>query len=157
MFQRVGAAVTVLVSATAFTVWNQSVVNEKVYTVSMMTIALLTFLIFRWRDNLGRGKDDNLLILIVFLLGLSLGNHLMAFLVAPAMLFYVIWAHPRTLARWQLYAFASLAWFLGSMPPSTSSASTRRCPGWDRRSRTIAARPWPSRCGASSIASRRST
>ena len=113
MFRRAGAAVTVLISATAFTVWNQSVVNEKVYTVSMMTIALLTFLIFRWRDNLGRGKDDNLLILIVFLLGLSLGNHMMAFLVAPAMLFYVMWAHPKTLARWQLYAFASLAWFLG--------------------------------------------
>jgi len=113
LFQRVGAAATVLISSTAFTVWNQSVVNEKVYTVSLMTIALLTFLIFRWRDNLGRGKDDNLLILIVFLLALSLGNHLMAFLVAPAMFFFVLWVHPRTLARWQLYAFASLAWFLG--------------------------------------------
>ncbi|KPK64398.1 MAG: hypothetical protein AMS21_06280 [Gemmatimonas sp. SG8_38_2] len=113
LFQRVGAAATVLISSTAFTVWNQSVVNEKVYTVSLMTIALLTFLIFRWRDNLGRGKDDNLLILIVFLLALSLGNHLMAFLVAPAMFFFVLWVHPRTLARWQLYAFASLAWCLG--------------------------------------------
>jgi hypothetical protein len=78
-----------------------------------MTIALLTWLIFRWRDNLGKGKDDNLLILIVFLLALSLGNHLMAFLVAPAMVFFVIWSHPRVLMRWQVYAFASFAWFLG--------------------------------------------
>jgi hypothetical protein len=112
-FRRGGAAATTLISATAFTVWNQSVVNEKVYTVSLMTIALLTWLIFRWRDNLGRGKDDNLLILIIFLLALSLGNHLMAFLVAPAMVLYVIWVHPRVLTRWRLYAFAALAWILG--------------------------------------------
>ncbi len=112
-FRRVGAAATVLISSTAFTVWNQSVVNEKVYTVSLMTIAVLTFLIFRWRDNIGRGKDDNLLILIVFLLALSLGNHLMAFLVAPAMVLYLIWVHPRALVRWQLYSFAALAWVLG--------------------------------------------
>jgi hypothetical protein len=113
MFRRVGAVGATLISATAFTVWNQSVVNEKVYTVSLMTIALLTWLIFRWRDNLGRGKDDNVLILIIFLLALSLGNHTMTFLVAPAMAFYIIWVHPRVLARWQLYTFAALAWVLG--------------------------------------------
>jgi hypothetical protein len=112
-FRRVGAVATVLISSTAFTVWNQSVVNEKVYTVSVMTIALLTWLIFRWRDNLGRGKDDNVLILIIFLLALSLGNHLMAFLVAAAMVLFVIRVHPRVLIRWQLYAFAALAWILG--------------------------------------------
>ena len=37
----VGATAAVLVSATAFTVWNQSNVTEKVYTVSRLTIALL--------------------------------------------------------------------------------------------------------------------
>jgi hypothetical protein len=113
MYRLLGAAAAALLSATAFTVWNQSVVNEKVYTVSMMTIALLTWLIFRWRDNLGKGKDDNILILIVFLLALSLGNHMMAFLVAPAMLLFILWVHPRVLTRWRLYAFAAMAWFLG--------------------------------------------
>ncbi len=39
LFRRAGAAAAVLISATAFTVWNQSVVNEKVYTVSLMTIS----------------------------------------------------------------------------------------------------------------------
>ncbi|HEX6559746.1 MAG TPA: DUF2723 domain-containing protein, partial [Longimicrobiales bacterium] len=34
-FRIVGAAAAVLISATAFTVWNQSNVNEKVYTVSL--------------------------------------------------------------------------------------------------------------------------
>ena len=113
LFRRLGAVAAAVLSSTAFTVWNQSVVNEKVYTISLMTIGLLTWLIFRWRDNLGRGKDDNLLILIVFLLALSVGNHLMAFLAAPAVGIFVIWVHPKVLIRWRLYAFAALAWGLG--------------------------------------------
>ncbi|MGB0544594.1 MAG: DUF2723 domain-containing protein, partial [Longimicrobiales bacterium] len=40
VFRLAGAGAAVLVSATAFTVWNQSNVNEKVYTVSLLTIAL---------------------------------------------------------------------------------------------------------------------
>ncbi|NIP59993.1 MAG: DUF2723 domain-containing protein, partial [Gemmatimonadetes bacterium] len=75
-FTVVGAFVAVTISATAFTVWNQSNVNEKVYTVSLFTIALLTWLAFRWREHLGEGKDDNLLILMAFILALSVGNHL---------------------------------------------------------------------------------
>jgi hypothetical protein len=104
-----GAMIAVLVSATAFTVWNQSNVNEKVYTVSLFTIALLSFLAFLWRDNLGRGKDDNLLILMVFILALSIGNHLMAFLAAPALGLFVLVVHPRTLLNWKLFPSAIIA------------------------------------------------
>src|SRR5690606_24561345 len=75
-FPLVGAGAAVALSATAFTVWNQSNVNEKVYTVSLFTIALLSWLAFRWRDNLGKGKDDNLILLMIFILALSVGNHL---------------------------------------------------------------------------------
>jgi len=38
IFRLVGASVAVLVSSTAFTVWSQSNVNEKVYSVSLLTI-----------------------------------------------------------------------------------------------------------------------
>lgn len=106
-FALLGAGASAALSATAFTVWNQAVVNEKVYTVSLFTIAFLTWLVFRWRDNLGRGKDDNLLILIVFILALSVGNHLMAFLVAPALAVFVLRVHPSTLKHARLYAFAA--------------------------------------------------
>jgi hypothetical protein len=112
-FQLLGAFVAVLVSATAFTVWNQSNVNEKVYTVSLFTIALLTWLAFHWRENLGKGKDDNLLILMVFILALSVGNHLMAFLAAPAMGIFILLVHPRTLLNWKLYLAGVVATFLG--------------------------------------------
>ncbi len=112
-FRIVGALVAVVVSATAFTVWNQSNVNEKVYTVSLMTIALLTWLAFHWRENLGKGRDDNLLILIAFILALSVGNHLMAFLAAPALGLFVLWVSPRVLLNWRLYTMGALAVFLG--------------------------------------------
>jgi hypothetical protein len=102
-FRLVGAAAAVLVSATAFTVWNQSNVNEKVYTVSLLTIALLTWLAVRWQENLGKGKDDHLLVLMAFILALSVGNHLMAFLAAPAIGIFVLLVHPRTLLNWRLY------------------------------------------------------
>ncbi len=113
LFRKVGATAAVLVAATAFTVWNQSNVNEKVYTVSLFTIALLSWLAFRWRERLGRGKDDNFLILMVFILALSVGNHLMAFLAAPALLVLVLLVHPRTLLNVRLYLFGIPAILLG--------------------------------------------
>ena len=120
--RRVGAAVSILVAATAYTVWNQSNVNEKVYTVSMFTIAALSWLAFLWRDHVeehravrgpSRFHDDNVLVLMVFMLALSVGNHLMAFLSAPALVLFIALVRPRSLANWRLYAFAVLFGFLG--------------------------------------------
>jgi hypothetical protein len=112
-FRLIGAATAVLVSATAFTVWSQSNVNEKVYTVSLLTIALLTWLTFRWQENLGKGKDDNLLILMAFILALSVGNHLMAFLAAPAIALFILVVHPRTLLNWKIYVWGIAAAMVG--------------------------------------------
>ena len=108
-----GAIVAVIVSATAFTVWSQSNLNEKVYTVSLFTIALLSWLAFHWRDNLGKGKDDNLILLMIFILALSVGNHLMAFLAAPALVVFILLVEPRTLTNWKLYAFGAAVALLG--------------------------------------------
>src|SRR6266702_3544193 len=78
------AAVTsAVVTATAFTVWNQSVVNEKVYTLSLLSIALVLWLIVRWDDQPpGEGHDHHLL-MIVYLLALTATNHMMGVLVGP--------------------------------------------------------------------------
>ncbi|MBR9990142.1 MAG: DUF2723 domain-containing protein, partial [Gemmatimonadetes bacterium] len=113
VFRLIGASAAVLVSATAFTVWNQSNVNEKVYTVTLFTIALLSWLAFRWRDHLGEGKDDNLILLMIFILALSVGNHLMAFLAAPALVAYILIVAPRTLLNWRLYATGIIVALLG--------------------------------------------
>lgn len=103
-FRLAGAAAAVAIGATAFTVWNQSNVNEKVYTISLFTVALLSWLVFRWRDNLGQGKDDNLILLMAFILALSVGNHLMALLAAPALGLMILLVAPRTLLNWRIYA-----------------------------------------------------
>lgn len=112
-FRLCGAVVAVLCSATAFTVWNQSNVNEKVYTVSLFTIALLSWLAFRWQETLDKGRHGNLLVLMAFVLALSVGNHLMAFLAAPALLVFVLIVRPSALLQPRLYAAAALALVLG--------------------------------------------
>src|SRR5688500_3563473 len=47
----VGAAAGALIGATALTVWTQWVVNEKVYTVSLVGIAVISWLMIRWSDE----------------------------------------------------------------------------------------------------------
>jgi hypothetical protein len=87
--RRVIAAAGVLVGATSFTVWNQSTVNEKVYTLSLLSIALVLWLAVHWGDAPAGERRDRQLVLIVYLLALSATNHLMGLLVIPAVLVYV--------------------------------------------------------------------
>jgi len=81
--RRMAALAGALVSATAFTVWNQSVVNEKVYTLSLLSIALILWLIVRWDDQPAGEAHDHHLLLIIYLLALTATNHMMGVLVGP--------------------------------------------------------------------------
>ncbi|MGH7538740.1 MAG: glycosyltransferase family 117 protein [Gemmatimonadales bacterium] len=81
--RRLAAVAGALVGATAFTVWNQSVVNEKVYTLSLVSMALILWLIVRWDDQPAGEAHDHHLLLIVFLLALTSTNHMMGVLVGP--------------------------------------------------------------------------
>ena len=81
--RRLAALAGALVAATAFTVWNQSVVNEKVYTLSLLSIALILWLIVRWDDQAPGDAHDHHLLMIVYLLALTATNHMMGVLVGP--------------------------------------------------------------------------
>ncbi len=81
--RRIAALAGALVAATGFTVWNQSVVNEKVYTLSVLSIALILWLIVRWDDQPAGEEHDHNLLLIVYLLALTSTNHMMGVLVGP--------------------------------------------------------------------------
>ena len=81
--RRLAAVAGALVAATSFTVWNQSVVNEKVYTLSLLSIALVLWLIVRWDDQPPGEAHDHHLLLIVYLLALTSTNHMMGVLVGP--------------------------------------------------------------------------
>src|SRR5215208_4762684 len=56
----------VLVGATSWTVWNQSTVNEKVYTVSLLSIAIVMWLVVRWGDDEPGPHRDRWLLLIAY-------------------------------------------------------------------------------------------
>src|SRR5436190_2143165 len=84
--RRLTALAGALVSATLFTVWNQSVVNEKVYTLSLLSIALILWLIVRWDDQPAGEAHDHHLLLIIYLLALTATNHMMGVLVGPVVL-----------------------------------------------------------------------
>ena len=88
-WRKAAAAVGTLVGATMFTVWNQSVANEKVYTLSVLSIALVLWLTLRWADQPAQSRSDKLLLAIIYLTALSATNHLMGILVLPAVLAYV--------------------------------------------------------------------
>ncbi|HEU5467265.1 MAG TPA: DUF2723 domain-containing protein [Gemmatimonadales bacterium] len=79
-----------IAGAAAFTVWNQSVVNEKVYTVSLLTITLVLWLAIRWSDQGPGARRDNFIVLIVYLLILTTANHQMGLLAGPAVLALVL-------------------------------------------------------------------
>jgi len=81
--RRLAALAGAIVAATAFTVWNQSVVNEKVYTLSLLSIALILWLIVRWDDQPPGEAHDHHLLAIVYLLALTSTNHMMGVLVGP--------------------------------------------------------------------------
>src|SRR6266536_3540772 len=84
--RRLAALAGAIVSATAFTVWNQSVVNEKVYTLSLLSIALILWLIVRWDDQPAGEAHDHHLLLIIYLLALTATNHMMGVLVGPVVM-----------------------------------------------------------------------
>jgi hypothetical protein len=112
----VGGVLATLIGATAFTVWNQSVVNEKVYTVSLMGLAIVSWLTVRWSDDPDGPAADRLLVLIAYLLGLGNANHMMGLLAAPAVIVAVLVRRPETLLRWKLLLVLIGVFLLGNTP-----------------------------------------
>ena len=88
-----------LVGATSWSVWNQSTVNEKVYTVSLLSIALVMWLVVRWGDDEPGPHRDRWLVLIAYVLALTSTNHLMGLLAVPALVVYVLWTDWRVITR----------------------------------------------------------
>jgi hypothetical protein len=112
----VGGAIAALLGATAFTVWSQSVVNEKVYTISLLGLALVSWLTVRWCDDPDGAKADRLLVMIAYLSGLGYANHMAGFLAAPAVAVAIALRRPRTLLRWPLLLACAGALLLGMSP-----------------------------------------
>jgi hypothetical protein len=100
-FALAGAAAAALIGATALTVWGQSTVNEKVYTVSVLVIAAVSWLAVRWGDQKNVAGGDRYLLLAIFLMALGSTNHLMSILPAPALGIFILMTAPSILFRKQ--------------------------------------------------------
>lgn len=119
-WQRIlGGALAALIGATAFTVWNQSVVNEKVYTVSLVGLAIISWLMIRWSDDPDGRKADRILVLVAYLCGLGYANHMAGMLAAPAVGLAVLIRRPKTIIRWKLLLACVGALVLGLTPFAT--------------------------------------
>jgi hypothetical protein len=110
------ASVATLIGATAFTVWNQSVVNEKVYTISLLFFTIVSWLVIQWIENPDSRRADRLIVLVCFLLGLGYANHPAGFLPLPAAGIALLTTRWRTLLRWRLVLAGLGALTLGLTP-----------------------------------------
>ena len=111
-----GAAAGAAIGALAFTVWNQSVVNEKVYTISLAGIALVSWLAVRWTRDPAGPSGDRRLILAAYLCGLGYANHMAGMLPIGALGIAILAIRPRTLLRARLM-FACVAAALAGLSP----------------------------------------
>src|SRR6266581_4346515 len=84
-----GATAAAILSAFPFTHWQNS--NEtEVYAVATFSIAAISWLAVRWRDLRGTARAPHILLLIVYVAALSIGNHLLALLVGPAVSVFML-------------------------------------------------------------------
>ncbi|HEX6434398.1 MAG TPA: DUF2723 domain-containing protein, partial [Gemmatimonadales bacterium] len=84
-----GGAAAALLGAFTFTNWQNS--NEtEVYAVATFTIAAMSWLAHLWRRHRATERAPRLLLLIVYLAGISIGNHLLALLVGPAIIMFLV-------------------------------------------------------------------
>jgi hypothetical protein len=114
--RRVVAGIATLLGATAFTVWNQSVVNEKVYTISLLLFAIVSWIVIEWVEEPDSPRADRLVILVCFLLGLGYAVHPAGFLPLPAAGIALLATRWRTLLRAKLVLAAVGALILGLTP-----------------------------------------
>jgi hypothetical protein len=114
-----GAAAAAVVAAFTFTVWQNS--NEtEVYTVATFSIAAVCWLCLRWRDMRGTTRAPHYLLLVLYLAALSIGNHLLALLVGPAVsvfMFVTLRAAPAAdpgerRVEWSEWATVSALWLV---------------------------------------------
>jgi hypothetical protein len=96
-----GAAAAAFLGAFTFTNWQNS--NEtEVYAIATFTIAFMGWLAHVWRRQRGTVRGPRFLLLIIYLAGVSIGNHLLALLAGPAVIMFVlttIRGSPRTSAE----------------------------------------------------------
>ena len=93
-----------LVGALAYT-WSDtfwfSAVEAEVYAFSSFLTALTFWLILRWEDETDDEASDRWIILIAYIIGLSIGVHLLNLLCIPPMVLFMYYRKANKITRWR--------------------------------------------------------
>jgi len=98
-----GGLVGGLILAFSSTFWFNAVETE-VYGLAMLLMVLITYMIVIWSEKKYRRGNDTLLVAIAYLLFLSIGIHLTAFLMVPAVVAYIVLVDSSKLKDWRFWA-----------------------------------------------------
>jgi hypothetical protein len=90
------AFLTALIFSFTPTLWSQAVSNE-VYALNVLLFDLILFLVLIWRNSWREPGGERTLCLLIFIYGLSFGNHMSTILLSPALLFLLIMTYGRDL------------------------------------------------------------
>ena len=77
-----------------------SAVEAEVYAFSSFLTALMFWLILKWEDEADTPQSDRWIVVIAYVVGLSIGVHLLGLLCLPAMSFVVYFRMTRHITRW---------------------------------------------------------
>ena len=103
-----GAFVSGIIPAFLYTSWSNSTEAE-VYATATATIILCAWLMFYMGSMTDQKHMKNILLLVIYIISLSIGNHLIVFLVTPAVVVYTL-IHDRR--NWRYWS-SILGCFLG--------------------------------------------
>ncbi|MEO5825801.1 MAG: DUF2723 domain-containing protein [Gemmatimonadales bacterium] len=76
-------------TAFGYTMW-QNAIETEVYAIATLTIAFAAWLTIRWREARDTSRGARLLLVVLYLGGISIGNHLLALLVGPAVVLALV-------------------------------------------------------------------
>jgi len=107
-----GAAVIGALSLTFSPTFWFNAVEAEVYGASMLFIGLITYLALRWNERADNPGSDKYIMLIAYLIGLSLGVHLLALLVFfPFAIIYYFKKYDFSVKGYLIFGLASIAIF----------------------------------------------
>jgi Protein O-mannosyl-transferase TMEM260-like len=138
-----GAVIGALSLAYGTTYWDNSIEAE-VYGASMFFLTSVMWLALRWRDRDGQEGSEKYILMMAYLIGLSLGVHLLALLaIFPVMMIMYFKRYDYTLKSFVIMGLVTSGVFFVVYP-----GIVKYIPGmmdgefWGRKSEIIAWIPW---------------
>jgi hypothetical protein len=139
-----GAAIIGALSlAFGTTYWDNSIEAE-VYGASMFFLTIVIWLAFRWLDEADRVGNEKYLLLVAYLIGLSLGVHLLALLaIFPVLMIVYIKRYEVTFKSFIWFGVVSVATFFVVYPGIVKILPGMMDGDWaGKKSDLIAVLPW---------------